>query len=37
MGLGLAIGFCALLGAKPKQLPLGARMAAMPSRNGVQH
>jgi len=37
MGLGLAVGFCALLGAKPKQLPLGARMAAMPSRNGVQH
>jgi len=37
MGLGLAIGFCALLSAKPKQGPLGGRLPVMPNRFGVQH
>jgi hypothetical protein len=37
MGLGLAIGFCALLSAKPKRGPLGSGVPAMPSRYGVQH
>ncbi|HEX4143239.1 MAG TPA: O-antigen ligase family protein [Pirellulales bacterium] len=37
MGLGLAIGLCALLAAKPKQASQGAGISVVPARYGVQH
>ena len=37
MGLGLAVGYCALLSAKPKQGPQGGGVPAMPGRFAVQH
>jgi hypothetical protein len=37
IGLGLAIGYCALLAAKPKQGPQGGGVSAMPDRFAVPH